>query len=205
MATVKDIRDDCALHAHDPSFNEITKAQWIAFIRSASSDARSSGWLTDLEDSESLEVAASTWEYPVPAGFAYIEKIMLEQEVNGTSVYAMEIDRAHWEIRLNGGAPVFSFHSRDMLETGKNIKVIGQARPTIYMDENETIDRGMEAFMRERALYFAFRYLGAGMSELARWRQQMSTQAWQTSEMMLSRHPQEFRVRPNSRVVLGRG
>lgn len=202
---VRDMATECALMVHDVAMNEILRSQWLMFIRSAGMDARSSGWLVDLEDSESLTVANDTWEYTVPAGFAYIEKIMLESTVNGTSVYIDAIPNSHWEPRLNGSAPVISFATQTSLDVGMHLKVIGQARPTIYIDENEVIDRGMEAFIRERTLYFAFRFMGAGLSELARWRQQMSTQAWQTSEMMLQRHPQEMRVRPSSRAVQGRG
>lgn len=202
---VKDIRDLCATMCHDPSYGEISKAMWMQFITSAGMDARSAGWYLHAEDDESITVVANTWEYDVPAGFAYIEAILQESTVNGTSVYTDIVEKAYWDIRLNAGAPVITFDNLWVMDEGKKLKIIGQARPTVYTNENETIDRGMETFIRERALYFAFRFLGAGGSELARWRQQMSTQAWQTSEMFLQRHPQEFRMAPSARVVPGRG
>ena len=201
---VRDIRDECAFAVHDPSLGEISKAQWILCFRSAGTDARTAGWLLPRENDESILVATTTWEVAVPAGFTYIDKIYREETVNGTSVYVDEIPQAHWEIRLNGGVPVIAFITQNQLEVDKHLKIVGQGRPTIYTDENQTIDGGMESFIRERALYFAFRFLGAGLSELARWRQQMSTQAWQSSERMLMNHPQEFRMNPSARLVLGR-
>lgn len=200
----RELREELSLHAHDPSFNEITKSQWMLFMRSASFDARNAGWLVHLENDESITLSSTAWEYEVPDGFSYISKIYLQETVNDTDVYVFEIPRSHWEPRLNGSTPVISFVTRNLLETDKKIKIVGQGRPNLLVSENDTIDLGMESFIRERTLYFAFRYLGAGLSELARWRQQMSQQAWQSSELFLQQHPQEFRVEPDSRLVLGR-
>ncbi len=201
---VRDLRAQCALRVRDRGYAEISREEWMMLISSAGQDARSSGWLVQLEDDETLEIAANTWEYAVPDDFAYIYKIFQEDTANGTSVYDYEIDRGYWEIPINGGTPVIKFATRAPIITGRNLKIMGQGRPTIYTDENQTIDRGMESFIRERTLYFAFQILGAGLSELARWRQQMSTQTWQTSEIFLRNHPQEFLVMPSSIVVPGR-
>jgi hypothetical protein len=202
---VKDLRQMAALMAHDPRYSEVTKEDWILYMASAALDARNSGWYLHAEDSESLEIS-SAWEYTVPSGFARIHGLYVEDTHNGVSVYDVHpIDRVNYEIRLNGGVPVIVFNSAHDLTPGRHIKVVGQVRPTIYVDENETIDRGMESYIRERTLYFVFRFMGAGGSELARWRQQMSTQAWQSSEVFLQKHPQEFRQAPDSIVVPGRG
>lgn len=202
---VKDLRQMAALMVHDPRYGEISREDWLLYIASAALDARNAGWYLHAEDSESLVVAEATWEYAVPAGFAYIEGIYIEDTSGGTSVYVQPISRVDYDIRLNGGYPVITFNSRWGLHVGRHLKIIGQVRPTIYVDENESIDRGMESYLRERAMYFAFRFLGAGGSELARWRQQMAIQAWQSSEVFLTHHPQEFRQAPDSIVVPGRG
>ena len=202
---VSDLQDEVALHTHDIGKAEISAANLLVFINSAARDARNSGWLERLEDDESLEAAASTWEYDVPADFAYVEKLYIEETEENTDVYTNRIPEAHWEIRLNGSDPVFVFSSLQYLPAGKNIKVVGQKRPTIYTTAGQTIDLGMESFLRERVLFFAFRYLGAGLSELARWRQSMATTSWQLSEAFLRRHPQEFRALPSSQEVPGRG
>lgn len=202
---VSDLYAECALHTHDVAYAELSTSNWISFIASAARDMRSSGWLIRLEDDESLSATSNQYEYDVPASFAYIETLYLEESINGTSVYTHQMPRAHWEIRLNGGAPTIYFLSLNELVPDKHIKIIGQKRPTIYTSGSETIDPGAESFLRERALYFGFRFLGAGLSELARWRQAMSSQCFVTSETMLRRHPQEFRALPSAVEIPGRG
>ena len=178
----------------------------LTFIASAARDARhAAGWLIRLEDDESLTVVSNTYEYTIPASFAYISHLEMEEIISGTSVYVQEIPRSHWDITINAGVPAFKFNTITQLTVGRRLKVHGQQRPTIYTVGTQTLDAGMESFLRERALYFVFRYLGAGLSELARWRQQMAIQSWQTSEMFLRRHPQEFRALPNAIEVPGRG
>ena len=202
---VSDLQTELALHAHDPSNGEISAAQWLAFIASAARDARSSGWLIRLEDDESITIAASTYEYNVPASFAYIYQMFVEETINGSAVYVHEVPRHHWDIRVNGSVPVFTFSTITELTPDKHLKIVGQQRPTIHSATGTTIDAGMESFLRERALYFGFRYIGAGLSELARWRQELSRQSWVMSEALLRRHPQEFRQLPNALEVPGRG
>lgn len=204
MLDVATLRDDCAIMVHDPSYAEITKAIWLVFLRSASLDARNMGWLVPHEDDESILIAASTYEYTVPQEFAYIDSLLIEETVNGSAQYIERVPENYWEIRLNGGVPVLNFATISHLSVGKHIKVVGQKRPTVYTSADEPIDPGMESFLRERALYFAFRYVGAGSSELAGWRRTMSSQSFQTSEAILRRHPQEFRMNPNAVVVPGR-
>ena len=201
---VSEMVTEVALHIHDPSNQEVTAAQLLTFIQSAARDCRSSGWLVFLEDDESLETTANTYEYTIPASFAYIESLWLEETINGVSTYTYMIPRGHYTITYNGSNPVFSFFTLTNLTVGRNIKVRGQQRPTIYTATGNTIDAGMEGFLRERVIYFALRYIGSGQSELARFRQQMAVFAFQSSEAMLKRHPQEFRVKPSSVVVPGR-
>lgn len=205
MYDVKTLRDECALHLHDVDFAEISEAHWLSFIRSASMDGRNAGWYIDVEDDESLTVAASDYDYTVPQHFAYLDRILIEETINGTSVYVREVPRSHWTVRLNGGVPVIEFSTVTELTVDKKLKLIGQKRPTLYTSADQPVDSGMESFLRERALYFAFRYTGAGLSELARWRQQMSVQSHQSSEAFLMRHPQEFRMHPSAILVPGRG
>lgn len=198
---------ELALHAHDVTNGELSPANWLSFIQSAARDARNNGWLIFIEDNETLTIASNAYEYAVPATFAYVDKLMVQETINGVSVFVREVPRHHYEIRYNtitGAGPVFSFSSVTELTPDRLLKVVGQARPTIYSAAGNTIDAGMESFLRERSLYFGFRFLGAGLSELARWRQQMSIQAWQTSEALLRRHPQEFRMHPSAMEVPSR-
>ena len=199
---VRTLANDCALMTHDPSFNEITAPQWLVFIRSASSLCRNKGWLVDYEDDESIDVVASQFDYAVPLPFAYVDRLLVS-ETDGVT-YIDPVPGEQWEIRLNDGVPKFSFVTLSYLSPGSTLKVVGQRRPTIYTSLDEQIDAGMDSFLLERALYYGFRYLGAGSSELAGWRRQMSQQSFQTSEELLRRHPQEFRMHPSATYVSGR-
>lgn len=199
---VRDLVEECALHVHDEDFIELRREHWLRFVASASRDIRNAGHLLPAEDDESITIVNNQWEYPIPAGFAYIYDLYIPQSVNGINVYD-PIPRT-WTVRLNDGKPMIIFSDRSFMTPNRPLKVVGQRRPTIYSDENETIDPGMESYLRERVLYFAFRYLGVGLSDLSRWRQQMAIQAHQSSEQMMGYHPQEFRVLPSSIAVPGR-
>lgn len=206
---IDDLISECALHVHDEGLIEIRRSTWLAFCTTASRHARSSGWLLPMEDDESLVIAENTYDYDIPTGFCYISDLWREDDFGGVSVYNIYIPQDWWApggmIRINNGKPVLNFHNGYTLETGKHIKIVGQRRPTVYTDVSQTIDPGMEGFMIERVLYYAFRFLGTGQSEFSRWRQQMSVQSFQSSEQLLARHPAEFRVNPSAISVPGRG
>lgn len=204
---VSDLQEELALHVHDVNNGEVTSAQWLMFINSAARDARTSGWLVRQTDDTSIEVSASTYEYDIPAGFAYIQELYIEETINQSSVYVREIPRSHWDVRLNAstGNPELAFNTLSELTPSKHIRIIGQKRPTIYISPTQTIDAGMEGFIRERALYYGYRFLGAGLSELSKWRQDMAKMSFTTAESMLHRQPQEMRELPNSTEVPGRG
>lgn len=204
MIDLKTLRDDCALMLHDPDYNEISALQWMVFLRSASMDARNKGWLVDAEDDESLTADPTEYSYTVPSNFAYIDQLLMGETAEGSTIYVMDIPRNHWTLRLNGGVPVIAFVTTQLLVPNESIKVIGQKRPTMYTSPDEPVDGGMESFLRERALYYAFRFTGAGSSELAAFRRQQAQLCLQNSEEMLRRHPQEFRMHPSARVVPGR-
>jgi hypothetical protein len=150
-------------------------------------------------------VVTGTYEYAMPASFAFLESVWLEDTSEGTSIYTQEVPRGHWTIGYNTlvstPTPTLKFYTLTSVSNGKKLKLVGQKRPTIYALTTETVDPGMDSFLRERALFFGFRYLAAGRSEYATWRQQMALLAFQTSEALLRRHPQEFRARPSSVVI----
>lgn len=204
---VSDLQDELALHVHDPNYGEISAAQWLMFINSAARDLRDSGWLVRQTDDTSIVTASNDFDYDVPAGFAYVSDMFIEETINGVSVYVRRIPRHHWTIRENptSGNPEFYFSTISELVSGKHLRIIGQKRPTIYTSPTETLNPGMEAFLRERALCYGARFLGAGSSELARWRQTIAGQALASSEQFLRRQPQEMRELPDSIEVPGRG
>lgn len=204
MATVEETIQEVALMVGDPGLNQLTRDNYLRLIRRASRDARNKGWYIHHEDDESLTVLANTWSYAIPLPFAYIERIMMSDTINNTTVFLDPISNEHWEPRLNGGVPVLEFLTSTSLFTGRSLKLIGQKRPTLYVNTAQDIDAGMESFIAERAAFYAFRIMGMGGSELARTRQQDANQALALSEDFLRSHPQEFRMAPNARYVPGR-
>lgn len=76
--TVEELRDEISHHIQDPARTLISDGQLLEFINSAAWDAANKGWLVDLQDDESLYLATSTFEYAVPASFAYIHEIWEE-------------------------------------------------------------------------------------------------------------------------------
>ena len=198
---VSEMQTELSLHLNDVAQAELTAAQLLTFIQSAARDFRSTGWLIRMEDNESLTVLANTPEYNVPATFAYIQDIWMERVVNGVSQFDIQIPRGHWTPRINGGVPVIFFYTQSALETGRLLKIVGQARPTIYTAAGNTIDVGMEYVLRERALSYALMSVAAGGSELARWRQQTSLVRRQLQRPF---PPKDFRQLPGSQIVPGR-
>jgi hypothetical protein len=130
--------------------------------------------------------------------------------------YDYVIPRAYWRLKLQtggrntttaalGSRPQFVFNSDFVSFTpGTPIQVIGQARPTIYTAETDTLDLGMESFLRERALTFASRFASMGGSAVANMRRAIGQEALALSEQFLRLHPAEFRVAPNSTRIKGR-
>jgi hypothetical protein len=201
---LSDLIADCALMIGDPDYKQVQVGHWVRLAKQASYDLRNRDFYIQAEDNESLTVTAGQYEYGVPADFAYIRKIEMSDTIDSATVYLDTIPDMHWEPRLNGAVPVIKFHSISSLIVGRSLKVIGQKRPTLYNSPSQQIDPGMESYLRERMLYFAFRLTGAGVSDLARWRQQMSMQSYADSDKMASYHPQEFRMDPEARLVPGR-
>lgn len=114
---------------------------------------------------------------------------------------------------------------------GDRLKVVGQKRPTEYALGADVIESGMESFIRERAIAYAARTLammpveghvaqaqategdtpssGARLASILPGAEErraarlmaLSERCLANSERMLAYHPQEFRVKPNSRRV----
>ncbi len=205
MAVVQDITNSIALHIRDVGHSEITEAQLLSLVNDAASDADEQGWVLPIEDDESLTFSANTFEYAVPNSFSYISEIRVEDETTSPSSWDTEIKEHMWDLRIDGGVPMIYFSRRLSIPVDKDIKVIGQKRPTIYSAVGDTLDIGMRSFLRERAASFALSFMSAGTGELDRNRAAMSEVKFRNSQMLLiNRHPQEHRVHPNAHSVPGR-
>lgn len=203
MSTVLDLVDDIMDGIRGPDVIEITIPKVQSFINQAVSEARSSGWLLPAEDDESLTFLSNTYEYNVPSDFAYVEELRVENDTTSPSTWNERVGSHLWEIRINSSVPVFFIHRAYRLPVGQLMKVIGQKRLTLYSALVTTVDPGVEAFLRARASATALGFIHAA-GELDPQRFSMWQQHRRDAELLLGRHPMEYRVQPSSTYVLGR-
>jgi hypothetical protein len=200
MTLVSALQTNMGLRLHDTANSEISAAQLITFLNMAVDDIKAAGYLIYLEESESLVEVAGTYSFAVPAGFAYINKILRED--TSIHTYDNDLDVESWRLALDGGVPTLFFNAqRYNPSPGAHLKIVGQSRPVSYAAGGDTIDTGLEAVIREGALYYAFQFVAAGRSEYAMWRQQEAQLAYTRFQQLLSYAPQQFRMKPNSRYV----
>ena len=205
MVTTADIINRIASQVRPWGDFEMTIAQMTLFVNQALEDAASSGWLIDLEDDESLTFAATTYEYSVPSSFAYIGSLRVENSSTSPATWDEHIPVPFWEIRFDTDAK-FYINRAWPIPVGKKMKVIGQRRPILVTGIGSTIEVGMEAFVRERAIAYALGFQSTGSAELSVDQSHIALmdRKMAHSERLLSLHPQEFRVTLNSEHVPGR-
>ena len=204
MATATAVGLQVSRRINDASQVALNAAAILDFVNMALADLSAAGWLQPQNEDTTLTVVAAQFAYTVPSGFAYIRRLQIADS-DGTYPSDMVIPQHQWELSIVGGVAklVFWPDVADRLITGRAIKVIGQKRPSVGVAGGDTIVPGMEAFVRERAASYAAEQLGMGISELDQYRGKMAASLWAKSNQMLGYHPQEFRVKPNSRLVPG--
>lgn len=205
MTTVQEIVDEIKTEVRDADEYEITIAGVRAYINAAARDASGQGWLLHLTDDESLQFASNTYEYAVPASFAFIRDLFYE-DASISEIFDDIIPRHYWHIRIDVGAtPTFIIHSSWTLPApNKKMKVVGFKRPTIYAAVTETVDVGMEAFLRDRAISHAYGFLATVSPELENVRLGLRDRKFAESQLLLDRHHQDIKVIPAPRLVPGR-
>lgn len=210
MATVQGIVDSIMARLRPWDLLETTIEQVQIFINDAAQDARNVGWYVKLEDDESLTWATNTYEYNVPATFAYVSELRVENEATSPSTWDEIVPFHFWRISLDDSVPKFFIHRGFAIPTARAMKVMGQKRPTIYSSGAtglaETIDLGFESFLRERAISSALSYQATANPslEVDRTRLALADRARLFSNEFLKSHPQENRVDPNAEHVPGR-
>lgn len=200
--TVNELLQEIAQHLGDPRMERLDVDRLIFFLNSAARDAANQGWYILEEEDESITLSANTYDYNVPANFAYIHELWIE-DTSQSGVFTEFVPYHHWALVLDGGVPKIRFDKNlAHLPTGKRVKVVGQRRPTTNYSVGATsIDTGMESFLRERSVAYAARFLAGGGPELQQWYSQLAAQSFAISQEMLSSHPQQFRLRSNARYV----
>lgn len=210
---LRELIDEIMEHLQLPDEIGLGIPSMMTYVNSAARDARNSGWLVHLEDDESITFAQDTWEYAVPASFAYVRDLRVENDTTSPSTWDEIIPEGYWAPpRIDAGVPKFFLIRPFMIPVGLKMKVVGQKRPSLYSALTDTIDSGMESFLRERAIVYSMSFLRASAKSI--WtetdsgvdseRFAMWDRRRRDSELMLGRHPQEFRTRPSSWYVPGR-
>lgn len=231
--TFATLKKRVALLAQDPAMSLLLDDDYGEFINDAVRDLTMAGWLTPLDASETLTMAADTYEYDVPANFAYVY-VLLEENSGSAGNFDIVVPPHQYDIRMEATAtPKFIMDSTLWFpRPNVDLKVVGQRRPATYSADSDTIEAQFEGFLRERAVSMAL-YFAAGLpqphaadyvqevegdspttrrpgdvqglsSERIKVLLALASLRYATSEKMLSYHPQEFRVKPSSRHVPGR-
>ena len=203
--TVDELRDEMSHHLQDPASLLVNHDQLIEFINSAAWDAANAGWVVDLEESETLTLASSTYAYDVPASFAYVHELIVA-DAAGDYPLSQLIPWSQWQIVMNGATVQFLLSKdRFTITNGRALKVRGQARPTSeYSSGSDNIDAGMESFIRERAIMYAARNLSRHSGAHAQQYAQLMVDAKATSDELLTKQAELFQPKTMSRVVPSR-
>ncbi len=183
---------------------EVSIPQMLTFINDAALDLRNSGWLKILADDESITFATNDYDYDVPASFAFIHELRVEDTTLSTSTYDEVVDGHFWYVPEDvAGTPEIVFHRAFPIPNGKKLKVMGQERPSLYTAITDTIDAGMESFIRESALASALSYAASARPEIEfeRSRFILAREARDRADRFLAGQPMRFRQFPNSVYV----
>lgn len=200
--TIAELRDEIGNHLQDPAHFLIQRQQLLEFINSAAWDAANGDWLLPKSD-ESLETAASTFEYAIPSGFEYVHDIWLESSTSNQ--FDERILRNQWKIGLVSTTATLIFDSvLFTITVTRNLKLDGHARPTTeYTSDTDNVDVGLESFIRERAVAYGARNLARHGGQHAATYAALFQEAYQTSADMLANRPEQYRLHLRSRHVPG--
>ncbi len=203
--SIDELRDEIGHHIQDPAHRLVNRDQLLEFINSAAWDAAASNIVLPIEENESITLNTNTFDYGVPSSFAYIHEIWQESS-SGAGTYTDFIPWNRWQLAFDDASPVIRF-SREFFTVVNDIdlKVKGHSRPTSeYSSAEDTIDAGLESFIRERAVAYAARYMARNSGTQAQQYAQLVQEAFQTSENFLQFQEGFFRPNIYSRAVPSR-
>lgn len=183
---------------------QVSIPQLLTFINDAALDLRNSGWLKILADDESIEFSTNDYDYDVPSSFAFIHELRVENTSLTPATFDEIVDRHFWRISEDvAGTPEIVFHTAFPIPSGRKLKVLGQERPSLYTAITNTIDAGMESYIRESATASALEYMASARPdvEFERSRFVLAQGARATAFRFLALQPMRFRQFPNSEYV----
>lgn len=192
------IKTYVAVRIHDSGKTEVSDANLGYFVNQAIDDLTLAGIVLPLEEDESLTFATGTFQYTVPASFAFIYELRLESAA-ASGKYPTAIHPSLWTVVYDGAAAKFQFNENEAPVTtwnGLKMKIRGQKRVP-QLTGTDTVEPGLEGFIRERGVSYAAEFVSGGGSQLEAQRRRLGEVAWDRSERMLARIGPAYRARPD--------
>lgn len=198
MALVSDLISSIEVQIRDYDNTEITEARLIILINTAAREAGALGWAYPLNDA-AVTLPTGDGIVAVPANYAWIDELRLD---SGDII----VPRHYWKIRFDSGDGAIKMEDGwENKFTPGSATVIGWKRvKSNYSAVGDTVESGLEAFLTDRTAAHALRTMTAGGSELDRMRAQQSEIKMRDSTQFLENIPNQYRILPSSRYVLGR-
>lgn len=184
---ISELRKLVVSHIADPASQTVVTGQILQFINSAASDAATGGWLIDIDNTD-ITLTPGDYEYPIPAGIYIIGNLRKDDGYSGG--FDLGLILAHeWTIHIDDyDGPIIHFNQLFLSDDDLDgtLMIQGFKKPIeTYIDNDEIVDKGIESFIRERAVAYAARYAGRSGSQWARQYEQLFHDAWATSEEMM--------------------
>lgn len=204
MSTFKEIIDDLR-EATDAKDGDIEENAMLGLCRLAVRDIIGAGALIDLDEAE-ITLAATTWEYSVPANFVYVQYLAYEDNTEAVSTYDEGVPRLHYGFRTDSGTPKV-FFNRGMfdLRIDKKVRFFGQGRPSVPTALTDTVDSEVDGLVQNvLEARFLSRLSQAGMQQggvgIDRANQRRELKVAVDNALSHA----DFRVRPGSTRIRGR-
>ena len=193
------LKADISTLLHDPAQQVFVTAQILRFINDAARDATLGGWLVDLNDDATLAFDGGT-DYTVPVDFDHIVELSTPGVFPGSKNLLLPHE---WELVLEGDLSLIRFDLRfaSALD-GETITIVGFRNPAVYTADDDVVDVGMEAFLRERAKAYGAQYGGRSGSQWARAYEQLFQDSFTVSEEMLTKQLGRQQARLKKYLVL---
>lgn len=113
--------------------------------------------LEDKRD-ESLTLVDNIFEYDMPAGFSYLEEVIMEAETLGQySVATDTVDIRHWDVLLGDTPRLWFDDAYFSITAGRKLRLIGQKRPARLVNDADVsnVDQAYVLYQAKANLHFA--------------------------------------------------
>ena len=113
--------------------------------------------LEDKRD-ESLVLADNIFEYDMPAGFTYVEEVLMESSTAGRFSGATDlVDSRHWSILIGSPPRLWFDDALFAITAGRKLRLIGQKSPVRLNKDSDSsnVDQAYILYQAKANLHFA--------------------------------------------------